>query len=44
MGKSGKKSDCCEKYKDKKGKPCKDCPLFLDLSKKERRKLLDKLR
>ena len=38
-----KKSDCCEKYR-KKPRACGGCPLFDGLGKKQRRKLLEKLR
>lgn len=35
------KSKCCKKYK-KKAKACKRCPLMAGLSRKERKRRLDK--
>lgn len=37
------KSTCCRSYR-KKGKGCKGCPVLEPLTKKERRKLLRKLK
>jgi len=40
MGKKAKRLGCCERFKEKRKGPCKDCPLIATLSKKERKKLL----
>lgn len=37
------KSSCCAKY-ERKAKACKGCPVLAVLSKKKRRKKLDKVR
>lgn len=37
------KSKCCKKYR-RKAKACKSCPLMAVLSKKERRRKIDKVR
>jgi hypothetical protein len=44
VGKRAKKLGCCEKFKEKPGRACKDCPLMATLSKKARRKLLERYR
>ncbi len=44
MSKKAKQLGCCERFKEKRKKACKDCPLFETLSKKERRKLLERHR
>ena len=41
MGKHRKK--CCERWR-RKPKACKSCPLFEDMGKKARKKLLRRLR
>ncbi|MCH9651398.1 MAG: hypothetical protein K0U98_24440 [Deltaproteobacteria bacterium] len=37
------KSNCCKKFK-RKAKACKGCPLFAELSKKQRKKAITKAR
>ncbi len=37
------KSTCCKSYK-KKGRGCKTCPVLAPLTKKQRRKLLRRLK
>lgn len=44
MGKRAKQLGCCEKFKKKRGKACKDCPLMASLSKRERRELRERYR
>jgi hypothetical protein len=44
LGKKAKKLGCCEKFKAKRGRACKDCPLMESLSKKERRALRERYR
>lgn len=44
FGKRAKEVGCCEKFKRKRGKACKDCPLMAVLSKQERRALRERYR
>jgi hypothetical protein len=44
VSKAAKKVGCCERFKEKKGKACKGCPLMAGLGKKERRKVVEKWR
>ena len=37
------KSSCCAKY-ERKAKACKGCPVLMVLSKKKRRRRLDRIR
>jgi len=44
MGKKAKNLGCCERFKEKRKSPCKDCPLMATLSKKQRKKRLARYR
>lgn len=43
MSKVAQKLGCCERFKTKR-RACKNCPLLASLSKKQRRRLLEKYR
>lgn len=43
-GKRAKEVGCCEKFRKKRGKACKGCPLMAVLSKPERKALRERYR